>query len=93
MHLVKGTFIRVDGTLVYSADAQLDIGHGMLVSSPTGVMVADEELRHISGDLVIERAGTSTTMENAFLTVDGNHVEITSDSATTVANKDDSKQP
>jgi hypothetical protein len=82
-HLTKGTFTQVDGTIVYSADAQLDIGHGMLVSSPSGVMVSDEYLQHISGDLVVEKGDTLTTMENAFLTVDNAHVEMTSDSSTT----------
>jgi hypothetical protein len=74
----------VDGTIVYSADAQLDIGHGMLVSSPSGVMVSDEAQQHISGDLVIETQNDTTTMQNAFLTVDKAHVETTSDSSVTV---------
>jgi hypothetical protein len=81
-HLTKGTFTQVDGTIVYSADAQIDIGHGMLVSSPSGVMVSDEALQHISGDLVLEEGDTLTTMENAFLTLDNAHVEMTSDSST-----------
>jgi hypothetical protein len=82
-HLTKGTFTLVDGTIVYSADAQLDIGHGMLVSSPSGVMVSDAEQQHISGDLVVETQDQMTTMQNAFLTVDKAHVEMTSDSAVT----------
>jgi len=82
--LTKGTFTVVDGTIVYSADAQLDIGHGMLVSSPSGVMVSDEAQQHISGDLVIETQNDTTTMQNAFLTVDKAHVETTSDSSVTV---------
>jgi hypothetical protein len=81
--LVKGTFTLVDGTIVYSADAQLDLGHGMLVSSPTGVMVSDEEQQHISGDLVVETAEAKTSMENAFLTLDKAQMTWTSDSATT----------
>lgn len=86
-HLVKGTFTVVDGTIVYGPDAQLDIGHGMLVSSPTGVMVSDADQRHIAGDLVIDSQEGTTTTENAFLTVDKAHVEMTSDTAVTV-NKD-----
>jgi len=82
--LTKGTFTVVDGTIVYSTDAQLDIGHGMLVSSPSGVMVSDEAQQHISGDLVIETQEGTTTMQNAFLTVDKAHVESTSDSSVTV---------
>jgi hypothetical protein len=84
VHLTKGTFTVVDGTIVYGSDAQLDIGHGMLVSSPSGVMVSDVDQRHIAGDLVIDTEEGTTTTENAFLSVDNAHVEMTSDSAVTV---------
>ncbi len=84
VHLVKGTFTVVDGAIIYGADAQLDIGHGILVSSPTGVMVSDADQQHIAGDLVIETLEGTTTTENAFLSVDGTHVEMTSDHAVTV---------
>jgi hypothetical protein len=88
--LVKGTFTVVDGEIVYGQDAQLDIGHGMLVSSPTGVMVSDVDQRHIAGDLVIDSQYGTTTTENAFLSVDKAHVEITSDNTVTVK-KDEPK--
>ena len=84
IHLVKGTFTVVDGAIVYGPDAQLDVGHGILVSSPTGVMVSDADQQHIAGDLVVETLEGTTTTENAFLSVDGGHVEITSDHAETV---------
>jgi hypothetical protein len=84
VRLAKGTFTVVDGTVVYSPDAQLDIGRGMLVSSPTGVMVSDADMQHISGDLVVDPAESTTTMLNAFITITGNSVETTSDSAETV---------
>jgi hypothetical protein len=84
VHLVKGTFTVVEGAIIYGADAQLDIGHGILVSSPTGVMVSDADQQHIAGDLVIETLEATTTTENAFLSVDGTHVEMTSDHAVTV---------
>jgi hypothetical protein len=92
-HLTKGTFTVVDGTIVYGPDAQLDIGHGMMVSSPTGVMVSDVDQRHFAGDLVIEsQNGTrTTTAENAFISLDGAHVEMTSDSA--VTEKRDAPEP
>jgi len=88
--LVKGTFTVVDGEIVYGPDALLDIGHGMLVSSPTGVMVSDVDQRHIAGDLVIDSQYGTTTTENAFLSVDKAHVEITSDNTVTVK-KDEPK--
>lgn len=82
--LVRGTFTVVDGTIVYGPDAQLDIGHGMLISSPTGVMVSDVDQHHIAGDLVIESQESTTTTVNAFISVDKSHVEMTSDTAETV---------
>ena len=88
-HLMKGTSSPVDGTIVYSADAQLDIGNGMTVSSYSGVMVSDEEMKHISGDLLVQSGDVSTKMANAFLTV-GEHVDLKADSAETV-NKDEPK--
>jgi hypothetical protein len=84
VYLTKGTFTVIDGSIVYGPDAQLDIGHGMLVSSPSGVMVSDVDQRHIAGDLVIESPDGTTTTENAFLSVDNAHVEMTSDTAVTV---------
>ena len=84
VHLVKGTFSAVDGAIIYGSDAQLDIGHGTLVSSPTGVMVSDADQRQIAGDLVIETPEGTTTTENAFLSIDGTHVEMTADHAVTV---------
>ena len=90
-HLAKGTFTVVDGMIVYSADAQLDIGHGRLVSSPTGVMVSDADQLHIAGDLVIEGPEGTTTAEDAFITVDNQHMEMTSDSAGTV--QKETRQP
>jgi hypothetical protein len=91
-HLTKGTFTEVDGTIVYSADAQLDIGHGRLVSSPTGVMVSDVEQQHIAGDLLIESAdGTATRAENAYLALDPASAATTLES-TTAEKGDEPKQ-
>jgi hypothetical protein len=84
VRLVKGTFTVVDGAIIYGSDAQLDVGHGILVSSPTGVMVSDADQEHIAGDLVIETLEGTTTTENAFLSIDSTHVEMTSDHAVTV---------
>jgi hypothetical protein len=82
--LTKGTFTEVDGEIVYGPDAELDLGNGMLVSSPSGVMVSDVDQRHFAGDLVIDSQYGTTTTENAFLSIDQSHVEITSDNTVTV---------
>jgi hypothetical protein len=84
VRLTKGTFTEVDGEIVYGPGAELDLGNGMLVSSPSGVMVSDVDQRHIAGDLVIDSQYGTTTTENAFLSIDQQHVEITSDNTVTV---------
>ncbi len=84
VRLTKGTFTEVDGEIVYGPGAELDLGNGMLVSSPSGVMVSDVDQRHIAGDLVIDSQYGTTTTENAFLSVDQSHVEITSDNTVTI---------
>lgn len=90
VHLTRGSFTVIDGEIVYGPDAQLDIGHGMLVSSPSGVMVSDVDQRHFAGDLVIDSQYGTTTTENAFMSLDSANVEITSDNSVTVK-KDDAK--
>ncbi len=90
VRLTKGTFTEVDGEIVYGPGAELDLGNGMLVSSPSGVMVSDVDQRHIAGDLVIDSQYGTTTTENAFLSIDQQHVEITSDNTVTVK-KDEPK--
>lgn len=85
--LVKGTSSQEDGTIVYSVDAQLDIGNGMTVSSYSGVMVSDEDMKHISGDLLVQSGDVSTKMANAYLTV-GDHVDLKADSAETVTKEE-----
>ena len=85
--LTKGTSSPVDGTIVYSADAQLDIGNGMTVSSYSGVMVSDEAMKHISGDLLVQSGDVSTKMEKAFLTV-GDRIDLKAESAETVSKEE-----
>ena len=54
-------------------------------------MVSDADQLHIAGDLVIEGPEGTTTAEDAFITVDNQHMEMTSDSAGTV--QKETRQP
>jgi hypothetical protein len=84
IHLGKGSYTLDDGTVVYGPEAQLRLPNGMLVSSPTGVMVSDASLTHIDGDLVIESPQGTTTTTNGFLSLENGHVALTGDSMTVV---------
>jgi hypothetical protein len=55
--LVKGTYVLRDGMVVYSADAQLRLGNGVIVSSPDGSMISDQEQKYVAG----ERLNLQTT--------------------------------
>lgn len=67
--LVNGTYTLVDGTVVYSPDAQLKLGSGWLISSPTGVMVSDKEQKIIAGDLTLQNAKRTMQATDAVLDV------------------------
>lgn len=67
--LVKGTYTLLDGTLIYSPDAQLKLGTGVLVSSPTGLMVSDDEQKIVGGDLAIETGNGVVNAQDAVVDV------------------------
>ncbi|MBK9989687.1 MAG: hypothetical protein IPP19_02845 [Verrucomicrobia bacterium] len=50
----KGTYEIANGTHVYSADAELNFGQHLRISSPNGLMVSDPEHKVIGGDLSIK---------------------------------------
>jgi hypothetical protein len=78
--LTKGTYKLVDGTVVYSPEAQMKIG-GKLIFSPTGVMVSDESQKIFSGDLAIETARGTVQFSDAVLTLDDAGIKLTAKSA------------
>lgn len=79
--LVKGTYTLLDGSVLYSTDAQLKLGDGFVISSPTGVMVSDEKQSVVRGDLSIQLTSpdSKSTIEATEATVDfrGEHTVIT----------------
>jgi len=52
--LVRGSFTQKDDTIFYSPDAQLNFGNGVMISSPSGLMLSDKERAIVAGDLVVE---------------------------------------
>jgi hypothetical protein len=67
--LIRGTYTLLDGTVIYSPDAQLKVGTGTLISSPTGLMVSDEEQEIIGGDLAIETEKATVEAQDALINV------------------------
>jgi hypothetical protein len=78
--LSKGTYKLVDGTVVYSPEAQMKIG-GKLIYSPTGVMVSDESQKIFSGDLAIETEKGTVQFNDAILTLDDAGLKVTAKSS------------
>lgn len=52
--LTKGTYEIANDTHVYSADAELNFGQHLRISSPNGLMVSDPEHKVVGGDLSIK---------------------------------------
>lgn len=55
--LFKGNYTIVDDRIVYSADAQLRVGEGIVVSAADGVMIANLDQTTISGNLRFMQVG------------------------------------
>lgn len=52
--LTKGTYETANETHVYSADAELNFGQHLKISSPSGLMVTDPDHKVVGGDLSIK---------------------------------------
>lgn len=65
--LARGTWETSDDTLVYSPDAQLNFGDSLQISSPTGLLVTDPELRVVGGDLSIRAKGMTLETSDGLL--------------------------
>jgi hypothetical protein len=70
--LLKGTYTIVDDRVVYSADAELAVGDGVVVSAADGVMTADLEQKTIAGNLrLVQRGKHVMEMTEAVLDLNG----------------------
>ena len=78
--LVKGTYILLDDTIRYSADAQLNFGNGVMISSPTGLMLSDKDRAIVAGDLVVETPHETVQASRALTTVNDGQRELTAES-------------
>jgi len=68
--LAKGGYALANETYVYSADAQLNFGNHLQISSPTGLLVTDPDLRVVGGDLSIKSKGMTMETTDGLLTTE-----------------------
>jgi selenocysteine-specific translation elongation factor len=66
--LTKGTYEVANATHVYSADAELNLGSNLKVTSPNGLMVSDPEIKVVGGDLSIKAKDVQLDAPDAMLT-------------------------
>ncbi len=65
--LLSGNFTRENDALVYDADARLRLANDLTLSSPTGVMVSDEQQKIFAGDMAVETARNTIVAHEAVL--------------------------
>lgn len=81
--VAKGTHEESNGTLVYSPDAQLNVGEHLQITSPTGLLVTDPEQKVVGGDLNIQaREVTLETADGLLTTEPDGSVKFTGNSLT-----------
>lgn len=66
-HITTGTASVQSDLKIYSPDATIDLGRGQSVSSPTAIMVSDEHLKIIGGDLAVQMPRGVITANDATL--------------------------
>lgn len=72
--LIKGSYTPVNGRILYSTDAQLKLGNGFVISSPTGRMSSDEKQSVVTGELVIETNGSTIRADEATVDTTQNRI-------------------
>lgn len=92
LRVSKGGSRVQDGAVVYGPDTVIRIG-GMLISSPTGVMVSDLGQRIVVGDFIVEKAEGTMLFEEGVLHVTDSGTTVSAKSASFVAKPSASPPP
>jgi hypothetical protein len=74
--LAEGSYTRESGAIVYSSDAKVRIERDVLVSSPAGVMVSDENQKIFVGDIRLEKDGNVLDATDAVIDVEKHTVSM-----------------
>jgi hypothetical protein len=77
--LARGNFSVRDDFRVYSPDARLKVGDNITISSPVGIMLSDDDLSTIAGDLAVETPTGKVEAMHAFVDIVDGKIEMTAD--------------
>lgn len=88
--LLEGTVTKESDALVYESDAKLQLPNALFLSSPTGVMVSDEQQKTFAGDMQLLSAKQTISANEAILTLQPDGGSILTSKTLSIATNDDS---
>jgi len=82
IRIVRGSYQSLDGTRIYTADAQIRIG-GKLISAPNGgYFVSNERQEIFEGDFAVETPNGITPFKSAVMRLTPNGADVVAKEAT-----------
>ncbi|MGC4073918.1 MAG: hypothetical protein QM760_15700 [Nibricoccus sp.] len=91
--LVEGTVTKESNALVYESDAKLQLPNNVFLSSPTGVMVSDEQQKIFAGDMQLLTTKQTISANEAVLTLQPGGSSVITSKTLSIASNDDSTPP
>ena len=91
--LLEGTFTKEDRALIYEPDAKLQLPNSVFLSSPTGVMVSDEQQKIFAGDMQLLTTQQTISANEAVLTLQPGGSSVLTSKTLSIASHDESTPP
>jgi hypothetical protein len=88
--LLEGTVTKESDALVYETDAKLQLPNNVFLSSPTGVMVSDEQQKIFAGDMQLLTTQQTISANEAVLTLQPGGSSVLTSKTLSIASHDDS---
>jgi len=88
--LLEGTVTKESNALVYESDARLQLPNNIFLSSPTGVMVSDEQQKIFAGDMQLLTTRQTISANEAVLTLQPGGSSVLTSKTLSIASNDDS---
>jgi len=88
--LLEGTFTTEDRALIYESDAKLQLPNNVFLSSPTGVMVSDEQQKIFAGDMQLLTTQQTISANEAVLTLQPGGSSVLTSKTLSIASNDES---
>jgi hypothetical protein len=89
--LLEGTFAKESNALVYESDAKLQLPNNVFLSSPTGVMVSDEQQKIFAGDMQLLSSKQTISANEAVLTLQPGGSSVLTSKTLSIASNDNSQ--